>query len=150
MLLSELNKERINYIKYSNFYKPMVDFVKKKADEFLDMPEELLKFSDYNIYYITGSRKEYEKVYFRRRGMLNSYAFLYLITEEEKYKTALEDIIWAICDEYSWALPAHMENDVPVANQKVWIDLFAAETGFALSEIYDILGEKLSEKFRKD
>lgn len=56
------------------------------------------------------------------------------------------DVIWAILDEYVWVLPAHM----PSFSENIveHIDLFAAETGFALSEIGYLLEARLPELIR--
>ena len=43
-------------------------------------------------------------------------------------------MIWSICDEYTWCLPAHLNAESP-GGIKGTIDLFSAETGFTLSEI---------------
>ena len=60
----------------------------------------------------------------------------------------LEDTMWAICDEYTWALPAHMNGNqgiyVNYQSDRYTIDLFAAETGQALAEIIRLLGDKLN------
>ena len=76
----------------------------------------------------------------------------HLVYGNEEYKKRLEDIIWIICDEYSWALPAHVPIDEPLALQQTCIDLFAEETQLQrLSELGDSL-EKLNvidfESFR--
>ena len=105
-----------------------------------EIPE--LRYSDFLIFTKTGSRSEYEQVYFDRRRRMNACSFLSLIyPEEEKYFTYLCDILFAICNEFSWCLPAHY-GDASVDNHRA-IDLFAAETGFALSEIYTMLKDRL-------
>ena len=65
-----------------------------------------------------------------------------LIYGKDEYLEKLQDTIWVICDEYCWALPAHVnpENGCDTT----FLDLFASETGFALSEIYYLLGDKLN------
>ena len=146
MYLKEIAQKRKQEILESSFYAPMLEPVKKAADGYLSRPIESLRYSEFDIFYQTGSRSEYEKSYFDRRGRLNSCAFMYFLTGEDRYKQGLEDVIWAICDEFSWALPAHMNNEMEIGKQKRYIDLFASETGFALSEIYDLLGDQLSPK----
>lgn len=106
-----------------------------------DIPAE--KYSEYQLFYQSGNRMEYETGYFAKRTRLNALALLCLIyPDEPAYLSGLEDVIWAICDEYCWALPAH----VPLSNgnDTTFIDLFAAETGFALSEIYTLLGGRMA------
>ena len=53
------------------------------------------------------------------------------------------DWVFAICDEYSWCLPAHQGTLGPNDNSR--IDLFASETGFNLAIVYTLLGDRLDE-----
>jgi len=106
-----------------------------------EIPE--LTYSLFKIYFETGSRSEYESVYFNRRLRMNACTFLSLIyPEEEKYLDYLQDVLFAVCNEYTWCLPAHYgqaNND-----KSLMVDLFAAETGFALAEIYTMLKDRLA------
>ena len=111
--------------------------------EYCGQPMEALKFSEYIMYSRSGSRKEYEASYFARRGRMNAFAALTLIYGEEEFLQCLEDTIWAVCDEYTWALPAHVDG-TSIDKAPLFIDLFAAETGFALSEICCLLNDRLS------
>ena len=100
-----------------------------------------LKYSEYKLYWITGDRAIYENHYFARRRAMSAAALLALIyPDEPAYLEKLQDLLFSICNEYSWCLPAHqgaLENLYSVR-----IDLFAAETGFALSEIDTLLGDR--------
>lgn len=143
-------------------HKDQLEKLIKIAEWYIDMPIEGLSYSAYRKYEETGSRKEYEAGYFNRRSRLNLFAALSLVYGEEKYLRALEDTIWAICDEFSWCVPAHLDTwsrVVPIRENmsgvhgrirgvgrehRTHIDLFSAETGFALSEILELLEERLS------
>jgi len=72
-----------------------------------------------------------------------------LLGEEQRWTDALCDIIWAICDEFSWALPAHLTRQKSVPEKITRIDLFAAETALALSELYVILADVLPAPVRE-
>ena len=126
------------------------DCYKKYRDELFDLwknrcengPILALKYSDFKLYWVTGDRGIYERTYFTRRLAMDCSALLALIyPEEEKYLDRLMDQIYAICDEYTWCLPAHQGKLEP--NNNVRIDLFASETGFALAEIYTMLEDRL-------
>ena len=107
-----------------------------------DKPIPSLRYSDFKQFTITGSRKEYEDPYFARRHALDASALLSLIyPENEEYFNRLMDEIFAICDEYTWCVPAH-HGAIDIENPNR-IDLFAAETGFALAEIYTMLEDRL-------
>lgn len=109
------------------------------GDDLKDFPEKVR-----NKYYITGDRNDFEKLYFRRRDFLSACAILSL--NDEKYVEQLEKIIIAICDEHCWALPAHTPGAESLDKQA--LDLFVAETGFALAEIITVFGDKLSDETR--
>jgi hypothetical protein len=102
------------------------------------MPIPSVSFSLFNRFYVDGNRSAYEKEYFSRRGHLKTWALLLLLDKENaEYKKRLEDIIWAICDEFTWCLPAHYHLDVH------GLDLFGSETTGALAEILFLLGDLL-------
>ena len=105
-------------------------------------PVSAVRFSEYIIYQETGSLKKYEAAYFARRKRLNTYALMALVYPEEgEHLLQLQDTVWAICDEYTWALPAHIA--WRTGRDPGCIDLFSAETGFALSMIRHLLGLSL-------
>ena len=111
-------------------------------------PVSAVRFSEYIIYQETGSRKKYEAAYFARRKRLNTYALMALVYPEEgEHLLQLQDTVWAICDEYTWALPAHIA--WRTGRDPGCIDLFSAETGFALSMIRHLLGDRLHEKMKE-
>ena len=108
----------------------------------MDKPIPTLLYSDFKQFTVTGSRDEYEAPYFARRHALDASALLSLIyPENEAYINRLMDEIFAICDEYTWCVPAH-HGPIDIENP-YRIDLFAAETGFALAEIYTMLSDRL-------
>ncbi|MBQ9117503.1 MAG: heparinase II/III family protein [Clostridia bacterium] len=112
-----------------------------------EKPIEALRYSDFRMFKFTGNRSIYEGQYFLRRRGMNASAMLALIyPEEEKYIVRLMDTIYAICDEYTWCLPAHQT--ALEVNNNIHLDLFACETGFALAEIYTLLGERLEPLIR--
>ena len=139
----------------------MLGDIHAAADRFRGTDIPCYPYRYYRTYDITGSRQEYEVYYFGRRKRLNAFALLSLLEPCEENLTELSDIIWAICDESSWCLPAHMEghsmrivNGQPMLNEKGMytgtqsqqhhmIDLFGSETGFALAEITTLLYDKL-------
>ena len=71
-------------------------------------PIVALTYTDFKRYWDTGDRGVYEGAYFTRRRALDCAALLALVyPEEPKYLNRLMDQIFAICDEYTWCLPAH-------------------------------------------
>jgi hypothetical protein len=96
------------------------------------------RYTDYRLYIRTGDRRSYENPYFARRAMLAGAA-LRLFLGESQWKDPLQDLIWAICEESNWVLPAH---------ERTPIDLFSAETAFMLGETLALLGDRLDAEVR--
>lgn len=111
-----------------------------------DRPIPVLTQELYDLFETTGNRLAYEGLYFERRRRLTTFALLHLLEPEDAgYLERLGDIIEAILDEKTWCLPAHMKGQAADRH----IDLFAAETGFALSEIVTLSGERLPDSLRE-
>lgn len=123
---------------YQPFREQLYKFYKENDGE---MP--VLNFRDFMTFSETGNRIYFEEKYFRRRAQLIAAVGMFLLEEQQEYLERLENVLWAICDEYTWSLPAHVPPQQESALTRRHIDLFAAETGFALSEISQLLEEKL-------
>ena len=109
---------------------------------------EAQSFDDRIRYYRTGDRSVFERPYFRRRNSLSAAAILAMLSpENESYLQYVQNMIWAICDEYSWVVPAHAKGTVQADVDH--IDLFSAETAACLAEICYILGERLDPLVRQ-
>ena len=121
--------------------------LKSLWEKHCEKPILALTYSDFKLFFTTGDRSIYQAAYFSKRLGMDCAALLSLIyPEEEKYIIRLMDQIYAVCDEYTWCLPAHQkQND---RNDNVKVDLFASETGFALAEIYTLLGDRLDPLIR--
>lgn len=103
-----------------------------------------ISYDDFMDYHISGKRTRFMKEYDSRRHRLKACALLSLIyPEREDYFSNLMNTIWAICNEYCWSLPMHTQNSDLEYNDDN-IDLCAAITGFELSEIRYLLGDRMS------
>lgn len=131
-------------IKNDVFLQKQLEGIKKDADRFISEPVYSLSYTSFKAFYTSGSRKEYEYEYFYHRRRLNTFAILAIVYEDnDEYLCQLQDAVWAVLDEFTWALPAHIPHDTEIADCKTWIDLFAAETAFTLAEILLLLGGRL-------
>ena len=99
-------------------------------------------YSLIKLYYKEGNRALFEKQYFDKRRRLSYLQVLAL--KDARYIDALEEIMSAICDEFTWVLPAHNYNAKTQIFDRNVIDLFSAETAFYLAETVYVLGEILS------
>lgn len=107
------------------------------------------KYTDFRLYGINGDRSTFQRLYYRRRVQAETATILSLIyPEEEKYLTYAMDMIFAICNEYSWCIPAHLPNLLTQVRKK-HLDLFACETAYTLSAIYTLLGDRLDPLIRE-
>ncbi|MBI5030889.1 MAG: heparinase II/III family protein [Chloroflexi bacterium] len=95
-------------------------------------------YTHYRLFQRTGDRKNYETPYFLKRAQLAGTT-LRMFFGQVELKDTVQDYLWSICEETNWVLPAH-ENDI--------IDLFSAETGFALAETLTLLGDTLDVEVR--
>ncbi len=139
-------------VKVSSLHQQYMEKLKEDFALFEKNPIPVITYHKFRRFFDDGNRFEYErKFYFPRRERLSKCAILYMVYGEQKYLDMLEDVIWTICDEYTWSLPAHLwgKDFENVAGYRYQIDLFAAETGFALSEIYYLIGDKFSDMLRK-
>jgi hypothetical protein len=113
-------------------------------------PLETLSYSLFRLFEMTGDRDAYQRVYFDRRRRLAGLVLAAVIDDTDDYLTSLYDLIWEICNEYTWALPAHLPVGMnlvianPVPPEQV-VDLFAAETAHMLAEIVSLLGDRLPD-----
>lgn len=108
-------------------------------------PITALTFTDYVRFDVDGDRAAFQTSYLTRRRRLYDAAIAALLTDDAQIG-AVEDLIWAVCDEYAWALPAHIRGlttTAPEVPHDEVVDLYGAETAFALAEITTLLGERL-------
>jgi len=147
-------------IKSKQSFQSLVDEIKVEAEMLGKEPLRELSFFNFTRFRDTGSRLEYEKHYFNKRKRLNTFAFMCLLEpDQSKYLKELHEVIWSICNEYSWCLPAHLKDRPEMVEeidflklteqQGYTIDLFSAETAFALSEIYRLTQDVLDPLIKK-
>lgn len=163
LLFSSQNEQDcwFSSIKKKAAYQPLLDEIRIEANRLLGKPIEEPTFSMFTIFRDSGLRLEYERVYFEKRKRLNTFAIMALLEPSEpEYLQELHNTIWSICNEYTWALPAHLTNrkeleseiedvvDGSIYQPIYTIDLFSAETAFTLSEILKI-GENLIDPLVK-
>lgn len=99
------------------------------------------------LYETTGKRLAYENRYFERRKCLTVYGLLALWYGREEDLRELERVMEGICEEETWALPAHVNRREE--HWRVTVDLFACETGQALAQLVTQLSGKLDESLCK-
>ncbi|WP_168119795.1 heparinase II/III family protein [Paenibacillus sp. HB172176] len=127
-------------------HRELLQEIQAEAERLLASEEPLLTDALFNAFEETGERLSYERVYFEKRKRLNSFAIMTLLHPDSlRYSSALEAAVLAICEERTWCLPAHYKKELGPNT----IDLFAAETGFAMAEISALLGDGLPGALRE-
>lgn len=114
-----------------------------------ELPPQLT-FQLFKQYETTGERAPYEQVYFSRRRAIIALTIAIIIDRRDEYRATLHDLLWTVCDEYTWALPAHLPVGVDAVKAyrlppEQVIDLFASETAQMLAEIVYLLGDQLDD-----
>jgi len=105
----------------------------------------------YMDYARNGNRTRYEKLHFARRANMMSLVIAECIEGNGTYLDDIINLIWAICEETSWCIPAHngvesVVDALPDVEAQMCIDLFSAETGSALAWTYYLLSAQLSKQ----
>lgn len=124
---------------YARFRNESLNYWERKL---VDYEPKALTYSKWKLFWETGDRGIYEREYFDRRHALEHATMLALIyPEEKKYTDKVMDLVYIICDEYTWCLPAHQAQNE--RNDNTRVDLFASETAFHLAIIHTLLGDRL-------
>lgn len=98
-----------------------------------------------------GNRAHYEHAYFSRRRMLCRLVMAECMDNTGIYLPRIADLLWVICEESAWQLPAHNAyiRDTPQLplpdTKRPIVDLFAAETGALLAMVHYLLGKTLNQ-----
>lgn len=110
-----------------------------------------LPLTGYQDYLDQGQRLPFEVAYFARRRQMVTLALAYQVSHDQKLLPLLEQVLWEVCNEYTWALPAHLPQALGTytPSSRFWIDLFAAETAESVAEIMTDLGDDLSPFLRQ-
>ena len=136
------------------------DFLPEEAKRVIVGRAELLNEKDwlalpatrYMDFVNNGNRSRYEKVYFERRRRLRGLVAAECVERKGRFIDAIINGVWAVCEETTWAIPAHTYSYKPadqglvdIERDRVTLDLFAAETGANLAWILYLIGDRLSE-----
>ncbi len=146
----KISKDNVAEMKKNALLKNAFEELEKCRDFYRQRPLYAIPFSKFKKFEANGDRTDFEyheKGYFMHRGQLKTWALSALFYGSDDDISMLGDAIWAICDEFTWALPAHLRGTQGIYESyqpdRYTIDLFGAETGQALAEIIQILEDRL-------
>ena len=122
----------------------------ERAEEGLDEPTPALSASEYLAYHRTGNRTGYQYPYRERRQRLGAFTLAACLTRDDRYLDAVLDEAWALCEQTTWVLPAHLREPhlhtgLPglVDPEDRTIALLSAEMSQLLAEVSYVLGDQL-------
>lgn len=142
----------------------LLEVLRRTAPDLRAIPQTT--YTLYREFEHTGAREGYEAVYFAKRAQL-SRGVLEMVMGDDGVRDAVHDLLWSICEETSWVLPAHEEQGpayweikppprtgplgahTALTREPDAIDLFAAETGASLAEAVHFLGDRLAPEVRQ-
>lgn len=143
----------------------ILDTIRQEIPDLTTIPP--LTYTDYRRFEHVGSRGEYETPYHVKRSMLTRATLEYVMGQTDVLDY-IHDLMWSICEETTWVLPAHEEQgplywDISpppfrttplgahtmLTREPDSIDLFAAETGASLAEALHVLGDALVPEVRQ-
>ena len=134
-------------VKSNPEYKVPLEALWRDYNEYCIGEIETTKFSKFRLFHDTGDRNLYQEVFFRRQHRMYAMILMCLIyPENQEYLELLQDTIWEVCDQYVWALPAHIGN-IEV-NDNCELDLDATTMAMALAMAKVMLGERLHPLIR--
>ena len=148
MKLYENIDKKLELLRNSPSHKEYIDSMKEYFEGNKDIKIHSIDYSTFKIFFESGSRAEYDNYYWPKRKRLACAAMLYLLFKEEKYLDEVCDMVWLICGEVQWALPAHLAGK-KAENYRNEIDLMAAETGAQLAEIHYLLKDALPDNVKR-
>lgn len=124
------------------FYeKKYIEYLKKREEELVKLPMPKIDREAYLLYFETGNRLEYEKIYFGRREYLTVFGLAAVLYKDEKPEVIFQ-VLESVLNEPTWVLPAHGSRQ-HFEGKKHTIDLFAAETAGSLGEIIYLMAENM-------
>lgn len=143
----------------------LLEAIRREIGDISGIPQ--LTYTLYREFEHSGVRGSYENPYFLKRAKLTQAVLEYILGHTQALDS-IHDLVWSICEETSWVLPAHEEqgpdyweiNPPTVRTESLGahtaltrepdaIDLFAAETGAALAETVYLVGDELAPEVRQ-
>ena len=133
----------------------VVEGVSEHARRAAEEPLAPITATRYLDYERTGNRGRYEAAYFERLRRLSSLALATCLDRTDEYLDAVLDHAWALCEQSTWLLPAHLPDEERRAGLPVAFDpgthyvaLFSARAALVLAEVDHLLGDRLHPQLR--
>ena len=125
----------------------------ERANKMAGKPIPFLPASLYREFSQNGNRSNFQALYYERRERLIALTFGELCEKKGIYIPEIIDLLWAICEETSWVIPAHnIAKDQALLSKPlpdvfddhiVAIDLFSATTAATLAWVLYLIGDQI-------
>ena len=113
-----------------------------RCEKALREPIPQLPRSLFEDFFRTGRREPFEDPFFYRRTLAEDLTQAYIVTGKRDYLDRCRDFIWAMLEEFTWVIPAHVS--LPLHPEAVTqVDLFASETALLMADLWDLLHDDL-------
>ncbi len=121
-----------------------------QGEALLHKTYSVLPLSTYLLFARTGNRIGFEAPYFERRTDLMALLTAEAYEGQGRFMDPIMDLTWAILEESSWVLPAHVNPDGknppcmprPYEGDRGYTDLFAGTTGACLAWVWYLCRDK--------
>jgi hypothetical protein len=117
------------------------------AETYAATPIPSLPATLYLEFMRSGQREGYQNPMWLRRKMLAGLVIGECLEGNGRFLDPVLDVAWAICEESSWAMPAH-QHDL-ADSERPYIDLGAAMTVLELAEADLLLGDQVDVRLGK-
>jgi len=135
---------------------PAVERLLERARETAADPVPRLPATLYLEYERTGERPGYEAPYRERVARLSRFALAECFEREGEFLDPLLDYAWAVCEQTTWTLPAHLDGadasrglSVPAAADGRTLALRTVGTARTLAAVDGVLGDRLHPALRE-
>lgn len=146
-----INKYFKKSIEKNKINEKLINEIESYIESILDGDVPQISYSSYLKFFESGIRKDFEEEYFKKRKQLTALALYLQWSNSQKALDYFKELLWAISNEFSWCLGAHLHFDDSgfIGESNKIIDLFSAETAQTLSEIIIIHKDKLDKMLIK-
>jgi len=148
-LYNGFTKEKWQRIKTDEYFAPLRSSTVTLAQKYISEPPAQIKFSEMHLFVTTGDRATYHRAIANLRSRIYTIFLAYMFTDDEAYIDPLCDAIWNFCDLESWALPAHVKEELPIDVRRSFVDISSSNAARRIAEIYAVMGDKLPPLVRR-